>query len=282
VRRGRGRRGTAKRRGLLKIRVNALELYCTVEGPADAPAVVFVHGLAASSSVWESQAQRLRDRFRVVRYDLRSHGRSQAAEAACTRSELAHELIGLLDALGIERAFLVGHSAGGVIAMHAALEHGGRVLGLVLVGTASECNDKTAAWYANTAEVAREKGGIEAVRAMGLRPRADSVPDGLGFAQMALAMRTLNQDPLTPPLRSVARFAAASWRSSPPAATGSISRTPTGSRRACAASSTVFSHHLFDSRARRSGSRAMSWSKVGCPRREQRERARLRPRPVVL
>ena len=87
--------------------------------------------------------------------------------------------------------------------MHVALEHPTRVLGLVLVGTASECNDKTAAWYEATATLARERGGAEAVRAMGLRSRGAADPDGAGFAHVALAMRTLNVDPLTERLRSL-------------------------------------------------------------------------------
>jgi pimeloyl-ACP methyl ester carboxylesterase len=174
-----------------------------VEGPNGAPAVAFVHGLGASSAVWQGQASRLYDRFRVVRYDLRSHGSSRAVDQPCSRSDLATELIEVLDAATVERAFIVGHSAGGVIAMHTALEHPDRVLGLVLVGTASECNDKTAAWYEQTAATARERGGAEAVRAMGLRSRGASDPDGRGFAHLALAMRTLNSEPLTERLRGL-------------------------------------------------------------------------------
>ena len=179
-------------------------MHCAVEGPPDAPAVVFVHGLAATSRVWQGQAERLRDAFRVVRYDLRSHGESESMAAPCTRTDLATDLLGVLDGLAIERAFIVGHSAGGVIAMHMALEHAERVRGLVLVGTASECNDKTAAWYESIARIAREQGGAPAVKAMGLRSDAAPPPDGVGFAELALAMRTLNREPLTRRLAELA------------------------------------------------------------------------------
>jgi pimeloyl-ACP methyl ester carboxylesterase len=188
----------------LKIEANGLTFSCAVDGDAAAPAVVFVHGLAASSRIWQGQAERLRDRYRVVRYDLRSHGESQAVDVACTRDDLAADLHGILDALAIERAFLVGHSAGGVIAMHAALMRPQRVSGLVLVGTASECNDKTAAWYEKTAALAREQGGTEAVKALGLKPGAAPPPDGNGFAHLALAMRTLSREPLTARLAALA------------------------------------------------------------------------------
>jgi pimeloyl-ACP methyl ester carboxylesterase len=187
----------------VKIRANGLSLSCEVDGADGAPVVVFIHGLAASGSVWKGQAERLRDRFRVVRYDLRAHGDSESLDEPCTRSDLATDLIGVVDALCIERAFLVGHSAGGVIAMQAAVEHPARVCGLVLVGTASECNDKTAAWYEQTAEKSRTEGGAAAVKAMGIRNSDAPVPEGRGFAHVTLAMRTLNADPLTERLRAL-------------------------------------------------------------------------------
>jgi pimeloyl-ACP methyl ester carboxylesterase len=187
----------------VRLEVGGASVHCEVEGAAAAPAVVFVHGLAASSEVWRGQAERLCDRFRVIRYDLRSHGRSAPSDVPCTRTDLAADLVAVLDALQVRQAFLVGHSAGGVIAMQVALDHPSRVLGLVLVGTASECNDKTAAWYEATAAIARERGGAEAVRAMGLRSRESADPDGAGFAHVALAMRSLNVDPLTERLRAL-------------------------------------------------------------------------------
>ena len=141
------------------VHANGLDLRCEVTGPSDAETVVFIHGLAASADIWSGQAERLSDRFRTICYDLRSHGRSQAVVKPCTRSELAGDLIALLDALEIDRAVVVGHSGGGVVAMQSAVEHPERIRALVLVGTASECNDATAKWYLETAEKARQSGG---------------------------------------------------------------------------------------------------------------------------
>ncbi len=185
------------------VHANGLDLRCEIAGPADAEAVVFIHGLAASADIWSGQAERLSDRFRTIRYDLRSHGRSQAVVKPCTRSELAGDLIALLDALEIERAVVVGHSGGGVVAMQSAVEHPERIRALVLVGTASECNDATAKWYLETAEKARESGGESAMKAMGMKPDGRLVPDGPGMAEVTLAMRTLNDEPLTAGLTHV-------------------------------------------------------------------------------
>jgi pimeloyl-ACP methyl ester carboxylesterase len=172
-------------------------------GPADAPVVVFIHGLAASRGIWQGQADRLSDRFRILSYDLRSHGDSDAVDEVCSRADLAADLAGLLDVLRIERAVVVGHSGGGVVAMQFAVDHPARLLALVLVGTASECNDKTAAWYEKTANVAREKGGQAAMRELGLKPDSGPVPDGLTFSHVTMAMRSLNSSPLTEALSGI-------------------------------------------------------------------------------
>lgn len=176
----------------------------TIAGPESAPCVVFVHGLAASHHQWAEQASLLCDRFRVVRYDLRSHGDSSALDRPCSRGDLAGDLVALLDGLGIEGAAIIGHSAGGVVAMQTAVDFPARVSALVLVGTASECNDKTAAWYAKSAESARRDGPAVAMKAMGVRADSGPHPDGHGFARVAMAMRSLNQDPLTEALRALA------------------------------------------------------------------------------
>jgi pimeloyl-ACP methyl ester carboxylesterase len=107
------------------------------------------------------------------------------------------DLIRMLDREGVERAAIVGHSAGGVVAMQTAVEHPDRVTALVLVGTASECNDKTAAWYIKTADVCASEGGERGMKAMGMRPGDSPIPDGPGMAQICRAMSTLNDAPLT-------------------------------------------------------------------------------------
>jgi pimeloyl-ACP methyl ester carboxylesterase len=185
------------------VTANGRQISCEIEGPADAPAVVFVHGLAASGSVWAEQAGLLSQRFRTVRFDMRSHGDSSPDPAPCTRSDLVADLAGLLDALDLASVSLVGHSAGGVVAMQSAVEISERVDSLVLVGTASECNERTAAWYRSTADTAVTEGGESAMKAMGMKKGSGPVPDGAGLGQMARAMASINDEPLTEALRAV-------------------------------------------------------------------------------
>lgn len=187
----------------MRARVGSLEVNYEISGPDGAPVVTFVHGLAASLSIWAGQAERLSDRFRVLRYDLRGHGGTASPDAPCSRHDLAADLAGLLDVLGIARTAVVGHSAGGVIAQQFAVDFPERVAALGFIGTASECNDKTAAWYTKCIETARAEGGEAVMKAMGMKPDRSPVPDGPGMAPVIEAMRTLNADPLTTALKAV-------------------------------------------------------------------------------
>jgi pimeloyl-ACP methyl ester carboxylesterase len=66
--------------------------------------------------MWDAQARALSGRYRVLRYDTRGHGRSEVAEQPVAIDDLADDLAGLLDAVGVERAHVVGLSLGGMIA----------------------------------------------------------------------------------------------------------------------------------------------------------------------
>lgn len=187
----------------MQARVGTLDVHYELSGPEAAPVVTFVHGLAASLDAWEGQAERLSDRFRVLRYDLRAHGGTTSLDQPCSRHDLAADLVGLLDVLGIEKTAVVGHSAGGVITQQTAVDFPSRVSALGFIGTASECNDKTAAWYSKCIDLARGEGGTSVMKAMGMKPDRSPIPDGPGMAPVIEAMRSLNVDPLTAALREV-------------------------------------------------------------------------------
>ncbi len=185
-------------------RVGKLSVRYELAGAADAPVVTFVHGLVASLEHWSSVSRVLSAQgFRVLRYDLRAHGSTTALQEPCSRHDLAADLVGLLDALGIARTAVIGHSAGGVIAQQTALDFPERVSALGLIGTSSACNDKAAGWYSQCIEVARDKGGAALMQLMGANPEKVAVPDGPGIVPVIEAMRSLNTDPLTERLRAL-------------------------------------------------------------------------------
>src|SRR3712207_5539058 len=101
----------------------------------DGPALLLVPGIPAISSDWFPFAERLAERFRVVVYDNRGSGRSDAPLGPYTVPQLARDAVAVLDALGIERAHVFGVSLGGMIAQELALGFPGRVERLVLGGT---------------------------------------------------------------------------------------------------------------------------------------------------
>lgn len=98
------------------------------------PDVILVHGLTSSLAMWSFSGiiQALATDFRVTAYDLRAHGASQATASGYTSADLAADLRGLHGTLGLEPAYLVGHSFGGVVAFHAAVLFPAIVRGIVL------------------------------------------------------------------------------------------------------------------------------------------------------
>ena len=84
---------------------------------------LLLHGLVDTLSIWDALVPLLEGRGRVVRFDQRAHGGSDAPPGPYRRGDLARDAIGVLDALGIERAVLVGHSMGGKAVMMLALLH---------------------------------------------------------------------------------------------------------------------------------------------------------------
>lgn len=84
------------------------------------PPVVLSPGLAGLSSFWAKQVEVLSAKFKVITYDHRGCGKSDLEPAAVSIETMAQDLLALLDALGIERASIAGHSTGGAICQHLA------------------------------------------------------------------------------------------------------------------------------------------------------------------
>ena len=96
--------------------------------------VVLIHGMGGNLSFWYANKtlSALKQHFRVTVYDMRGHGYSQFIKTGYTSHDLARDLSGLMDAVGLDRAFLVGHSLGALVALHTASLFPEKVTGLVL------------------------------------------------------------------------------------------------------------------------------------------------------
>lgn len=121
------------------IDVQGMQAYCYTGGrPFDAalPTAVFIHGAQNDHSVWALQTRYFAHHgFGVLAVDLPGHARSKGAPLASVEA-MAEWLLALLDAAGVQRSMLIGHSMGSLIALEAAYRDAERVDRLAMVGTA--------------------------------------------------------------------------------------------------------------------------------------------------
>ena len=125
-----------KNRGAdLKIKVNEFNVSYNDYGPDNAPVVFFIHGFPFDKSMWDKQVEALQDHYRVISYDIRGHGKSDSGKEDFSIELFVSDLIGLMDALSIEKAVLCGLSLGGYIALCAIETHPDRFEALILSDT---------------------------------------------------------------------------------------------------------------------------------------------------
>ncbi len=109
--------------------------------------ILWIMGLGNDHRGWAYQVPAFRDRFRCITYDNRDCGQSQLAEGPYTVADMAEDAVGLLDALGVEQAHVVGFSMGGAQAQELAVHHPERVRRLVLCNTYSSRDERGAAIF---------------------------------------------------------------------------------------------------------------------------------------
>lgn len=137
--------------------------------------LVLVHGYPLDHTIWKDVVPLLDENFDLILPDLRGFGLSDVVEVQYTISDMAADITGLLDHLGLEKAYIAGHSMGGYISLAFARQYPLRVLGLGLISTQA---------LADTAE--RKQGryaAAEDVMGNGVRPVAKAMspkltPDG--------------------------------------------------------------------------------------------------------
>ncbi|PZP56806.1 MAG: 3-oxoadipate enol-lactonase [Azospira oryzae] len=140
----------------MRVKANGIEINYEVEGQG--PWLVFSHSLACHLGMWYEQAVAFRDRYRILRYDTRGHGKTSAPAGPYTLELLADDLLGLLDALGIDRMHFVGISLGGMIGQVFALRHPERLASLTLCDTTSYYPPEAWPMWEERIRVVREKG----------------------------------------------------------------------------------------------------------------------------
>jgi 3-oxoadipate enol-lactonase len=143
------------------VALDDINVFYDVSGPPNAPIVMLANSLGTNVHVWDAQISGLSATHRVLRYDMRGHGLTQAGpRAAVTMADFADDAAHLLDALGLQVVTFVGLSLGGMIAQRFAAAYPERVEALVLCATASRIGTAET-WEARIAAV--EQGGMAAI-----------------------------------------------------------------------------------------------------------------------
>jgi 3-oxoadipate enol-lactonase len=140
----------------MKLKANGIQIHYTVEG--EGPWLVMSHSLACNLSMWDEQAAVLAKRYKVLRYDLRGHGATDAPAGDYTFDMLAYDAHALLGALGVKECHWVGLSIGGMIGQAFALKFPGVFKTLVLADTTSRNPPEAKPVWEARVKSAREKG----------------------------------------------------------------------------------------------------------------------------
>ena len=146
----------------MQVTANGIAFNCRIEGPEGAPPVMLSNSLATSLAMWDPQVEDLATSFRVVRYDQRGHGGTDAPAGRYTFATLVADAVGIMDALGIARAHFCGLSMGGATALGLTELHPGRVDRVVVCSTPAMSTPASTQQWEERIRTAAD-GGMEAL-----------------------------------------------------------------------------------------------------------------------
>jgi 3-oxoadipate enol-lactonase len=127
------------------LRCNGADLAYRMDGAANRPTLLFGNSLASDMSLWDDQVAAFKADYRIVRYDIRGHGRSAVTDGPFTIEDLAADAIALIEQLALRPVHFVGISLGGMLAQVVAAKRPDLLRSLTLSNTSSE-TDKPEVW----------------------------------------------------------------------------------------------------------------------------------------
>lgn len=141
----------------MNVTIQGMNVHCSLEGPETAPVVTLSHSLATNLSMWDPQIEALTSQYRVLRYDTRGHGGTDAPDGPYSFEQLAKDVVELLAALGITKTHFMGLSMGGMIGQVLAMSYPEVLHGLILCDTSSRMPDEARpVWAERIQEVQAE------------------------------------------------------------------------------------------------------------------------------
>lgn len=141
-----------------KIRLHDITLNTRVDGKAGKPWVIFSNSLLTDLSMWDEEVLALADRFHILRYDQRGHGCSDVPSQACSFSQLADDVVGLMDHFNIAEAAFVGISMGCVTGLALAARYPNRIRRMLLCDGPAQSPQEAPALWQSRFDFARNNG----------------------------------------------------------------------------------------------------------------------------
>ncbi len=142
----------------MQVEANGIEFNVRIDGHRGLPWLVLSNSLATNLSMWDRQVEALRDGFRILRYDQRGHGESDAPAGRYGFNVLVADVIGLFDALEIRRPHFAGLSMGGMTAIALAEQHPDRVDHVIACDCGPASTPQSAQQWEERIALARDHG----------------------------------------------------------------------------------------------------------------------------
>jgi 3-oxoadipate enol-lactonase len=146
----------------MQIEANGIVINCEIEGAEGAPWLIFSNSLATNLAMWDDQARAFARSYRVLRYDQRGHGATEATPGRYTFELLIADVLALMDALGVGKASFAGLSMGGATALGLAQKHPERLDRVIVCDSPCQSTPTTAQQWEERIAVA-ERQGMEAL-----------------------------------------------------------------------------------------------------------------------
>src|SRR5262245_13799645 len=146
----------------MKIKANGISINYQVDGPDGAPWLVLSNSLATNLTMWDDQTRELSRAFRVLRYDQRGHGATEAPAGRYPFELLIADALALMDALAIKKAHFGGLSMGGATALGLAQKHPDRLERIIVCDSPCQSTPLSSQQWEERIVVA-QKQGMEAL-----------------------------------------------------------------------------------------------------------------------
>ncbi len=142
----------------MKIKANGITINYQVDGPEGAPWIVLSNSLATNLAMWDQQADDFKGAFRVLRYDQRGHGATDAPAGRYTFEQLIADALALMDGLGIKKAHFGGLSMGGATALGFAQKHPDRLDKVIVCDTPCQSTPTSTQQWEERIVIAQNQG----------------------------------------------------------------------------------------------------------------------------